>query len=66
MKKSHSNLIKLKPIKDFMIPFFLKKVKNKIKKSHSNNFFNLPCSQYKLYQVRTLYSTELQIMSTIV
>ena len=36
---------------------FLKKVKSKIKKSHSKDFSNLPCSQYKLSQVSLFYTT---------
>ena len=39
-----------------MSPFF-KKVKYKIKKSHSKDFSNLPCSQYKLSQLSLFYTT---------
>ena len=35
----------------------LKQVKNKLKKSYGNDFFNLLCSHYKLHQVGPLHTT---------
>ena len=49
IKKSHSNLIQLKSVKNCII-FFKKKVKDKLKKSHGKDFFNQLCSQYQLFQ----------------